>query len=133
MNTFRIQKGLVKKESKLHVGGKEATSFRNIPPSKKNKIKIKIKSSLVAQQVKDSALSLQQLRLLLWCGFHPWPGNFCMPQMWPKKRERERERNSSLHFLLFVHSSLPKLLVMDSHLNSMVSMKKCGIYLLSRF
>ena len=28
--------------------------------------------SLVAQQVMDLALSL------LWCGFDPWPGNFCM-------------------------------------------------------
>ena len=32
-------------------------------------------SSLVAQQVKDLVLSL------LWCGFIPWPGNFCMPQL----------------------------------------------------
>ena len=28
-------------------------------------------SSLVAQMVKDLALSLQQLLLLLWCGFNP--------------------------------------------------------------
>ena len=34
--------------------------------------------SLVAQCVKDPALSLQQLRSLLWHGFDPWPGNFCM-------------------------------------------------------
>ena len=26
--------------------------------------------------VKDWALSLQWLGLLLWCGFDPWPGNF---------------------------------------------------------
>ena len=26
----------------------------------------------------DPALSLQQLELLLWCGFDPWPGNFHM-------------------------------------------------------
>ena len=30
----------------------------------------------MVQQVKDSALSLQQLRSLLWCGFDPSPGNF---------------------------------------------------------
>ena len=35
----------------------------------------KIKSS-VAQQVKDLALSLQWLGLLLWCEFNPWPGAF---------------------------------------------------------
>lgn len=22
---------------------------------------------------------------LLWLGFNPWPGNFCIPEMWPKK------------------------------------------------
>ena len=36
-------------------------------------------SSLVAQWVKDSALSL------LWCRFNPWPGNFHMLQVGPKK------------------------------------------------
>ena len=39
------------------------------------------------QQVKDLVLSLQQLRSLLWHGFNPWPGNFHMPQAWPKKCE----------------------------------------------
>ena len=43
------------------------------------------------QQVKDPAVSLQQLRLLLWRGFHPWPGNFHMPQAQPKKEEEEAE------------------------------------------
>ena len=36
-------------------------------------------SSLVAQQVKALALSL------LWYEFDPWPGNFHMLQVWPKK------------------------------------------------
>ena len=31
--------------------------------------------------MKHSALSL------LWCRFDPWPGNFCMPQVWPKKKK----------------------------------------------
>ena len=35
------------------------------------------------QWVRDPALSLQCLGLLLWCGFDPWPGNFHMPQEWP--------------------------------------------------
>ena len=35
-------------------------------------------SSPLAQQVKDLALSLQQLRLLLWHRFNPWSRNFCM-------------------------------------------------------
>ena len=33
---------------------------------------------VVAQWVKDPALSLQRLRLLLWYGFDPWPRNFYM-------------------------------------------------------
>ena len=33
----------------------------------------------MAQRVKDLALSL------LWFRFDPWPGNFCMSQVWPKK------------------------------------------------
>ena len=43
-------------------------------------------SSLVAQQVKDPALSL--LWLWLWHRFDPWPGNFLMPQVWPGKKKR---------------------------------------------
>ena len=42
-------------------------------------------SSLLTQQVKDPALSLQWLRSLLWRGFDPWPRNFRMPQAWPKQ------------------------------------------------
>ena len=33
----------------------------------------------MVQWVKDPVLSLQRLRSLLWCGFDPWPGNFCIP------------------------------------------------------
>ena len=40
-------------------------------------------SSLVTQWVKDLT-SLQQLGLLLWPRFDPLPGNFHMPQAWPK-------------------------------------------------
>ena len=36
------------------------------------------RSSLVAQQVKDPALSLLWLRSLLWCRFDPWAGKFSM-------------------------------------------------------
>ena len=40
-------------------------------------------SSLVAQWVKDLALSLQELGLLLWCRFDPWPEYLHMPWVWP--------------------------------------------------
>ena len=33
--------------------------------------------------VKDPALSL------LWLGFDPWPGNFCMLQAWPKNTSKK--------------------------------------------
>ena len=42
-------------------------------------------SSLVAQGVKDLAWSLLWLRLLLWCGLDPWPGNFYMLWVLAKK------------------------------------------------
>ena len=39
--------------------------------------KIWVRSSLVAQWVKDQVLSL------VWCRFSPWPGNFSMQQVCP--------------------------------------------------
>ena len=51
------------------------------------------------QWVKDPALSLQQLRLLLWLGFKPWPGNFHMPWEHPKQKKQKIHINiSSLRF-----------------------------------
>ena len=42
------------------------------------------RSSLVAQQIKDLALSLQQLGWLQWHGFDHWPRNFHMLWALPK-------------------------------------------------
>ena len=42
----------------------------------------------MAQWVKDPALSLQQLRQLLWHRFDPWPRNFHMPQVQPKANKK---------------------------------------------
>ena len=50
---------------------------------------IKYWSALVAQWVKDLALSLQRLRLLLRHGLSTWPRNFSMPQAQPKEKEKE--------------------------------------------
>ena len=44
--------------------------------------------SLVAQWVKDLALSPQQLRSLLWHRFYAWPGNFHMPWVQAKKKKK---------------------------------------------
>ena len=41
----------------------------------------------MAQQVKDLVLSLQQLRSLLVHRFDPWPENFHMPRLWPKRKK----------------------------------------------
>ena len=46
--------------------------------------------SLVAQLVKDLVVSL------LWQGFNPWPGNFCMPEVWPKETTH-KEKPRWLH------------------------------------
>ena len=40
----------------------------------------------MVQWVKDLALSLQQLGLLLWHGFDPWPKNLHIPWAWWKKK-----------------------------------------------
>ena len=45
-------------------------------------------SFLLAQWVKDPALAPQQLRLLLWHRFDPWPKKFHM--LWAQPKERER-------------------------------------------
>lgn len=47
----------------------------------------KIGSSLMAYWVKDAMLSL------MWWGFDPWPLNFCMPQVYKKKKS---------HLLFFI-------------------------------
>ena len=36
------------------------------------------------EQAKDPALSLKQIGLVLLCGLDPRPGNFYIPQVWPK-------------------------------------------------
>ena len=40
----------------------------------------------MVQQVKDPALSLLWLMLLLWFGSDPLSVNFFKPQVWPKKK-----------------------------------------------
>ena len=55
----------------------------------------------MAQQVKDLVLSLQQLGLLLWYRFDPWPGNFHMPQVQPKKKKRTTPLFFFFSFCLF--------------------------------
>ena len=48
----------------------------------------KVSTSLAVHWVKDPALSLQRLRLLLWHRCDPWPRNFHMLQVEPKKKKK---------------------------------------------
>lgn len=41
--------------------------------------------------VKDLALSLVWLELLLWREFDSWPGNFSMTRVHPKKKEKKEK------------------------------------------
>ena len=52
--------------------------------------KTKVRSSLVVQQVRDLAVSLQQLGSLLWCGFNSWARNFHMMRAQLKKKKKKR-------------------------------------------
>ena len=78
----------------LSLQRKTALSFEAIGETGKEKTgnsKNKIKtpwSSLVVQQVRDPALSVHQLGPLLWFGFNPRPGNFCMLWAQPKKSHK---------------------------------------------
>lgn len=45
----------------------------------------------MAEWVKDLVLSRQGLWLLLQYRLDPWPGNFCMAQVWQKKKEEEQK------------------------------------------
>ena len=46
------------------------------------------------RHIKDLALSLLWLRLLLWYGFDHWPGNFHIPWVWPKTKDKELKQDS---------------------------------------
>ena len=50
------------------------------------------RSSLVALWVKDPALSLLWLRLLLRCRFDSWPGNIRMLRAQTKKKKKKKEK-----------------------------------------
>ena len=58
----------------------------------------------MAQRVNDLALSLQWLESLLWCSFDPWPGNFHMLWVWPKKKKIKCQCNRTyIHFVVCSH------------------------------
>ena len=52
---------------------------------------LKVRSSLVAQWVKDLVLSLLWLRFLLRHELDLWPGHLCMAWAWPREFWEMRE------------------------------------------
>ena len=64
--------------------------------------KTNTRSSLEVQWVEDPVLSLQQLRLLLWYRFDPWPGNFHMPRSRPKKNKPNIKPTSWLLSIIYL-------------------------------
>ena len=61
-------------------------------------------SSLVIQRVKDPALSLLWIRLLLWHKFSPWPRNFCMPWVQLKKKKKEMKKIDPQDIITDLHT-----------------------------
>ena len=68
----------------------------------------------MAQQVKDLALSQQQLESLLWHELDPWSGNFHMPRMCKKKKKKKKKnfmkqtyqlRDNNWHYFLPMRKS----------------------------
>ena len=45
----------------------------------------------MVQQVKDLAFTLLWLGPLLWQGFDPWPGNFCMSWLGMAKKKKKKK------------------------------------------
>lgn len=66
---------------------------KEFPPKKNTKKK---KSSLVALQVKDLAMSLQWLRSLLGLRLDPWSRNLHIPWVWPKKYKNKNNQEKYL-------------------------------------
>lgn len=88
---------------------------RGSQKKKKSQI-LKKESSLVAQRVKDLALSLLWLRSLLGLGFDPWQGNFHM--LWvstPPKKKKFTEIPDKVRAL---EVTQPKSLVMDQEIDT---------------
>ena len=90
----------------------------------------------MTQQVRDLALSRLWLGSLLWHKFDPWPRNFHMPRLQPKKKKKKRKKNymaififrgkntlsnkKSLCFLNNQNPIKPEILLWES---------KCALYL----
>ena len=73
----------------------------------------------MSQWVRDLALSLLWLALLLWCRLDPWPRNFCMLRVWQKKKKKILCLYSLL--ALVVDSIFGKVLLLSLYLFLLLS------------
>ena len=76
---------------------------------KENKKLICTRSSLVTQWMKDPVLSMLWLQSLLWRRFDPWPRNFHMMQVRPKKINMhtniflKREKRHFIYIYIYIY------------------------------
>lgn len=47
-----------------------------------------------------NSLVVQQVKNLLWCGFHPWLHNFHLSQVHPTPQKKEKEKETSFICLI---------------------------------
>lgn len=69
---------------------------KNNPLPQETALKTFLGGSLVAKWVKDLALSLLWLGLLLWHRIDRWPGNVCMLCVWPKQNKTKQKNDLSI-------------------------------------
>ena len=74
----------------------------NLEGEKNQRIKSGFIQFSCSTGVKGPALSLQRHGALLWHRLDPWPGNFHMPQAWPKK-EKKKKKKAALFRLNSLH------------------------------
>ena len=79
--------------------------------------KSRMRSSLVAQWLKDLVLSLLWCRSLLWRRFNPWPRNFHAPQHGKKKKKKKLSERHSL--------SLDSLSIFNGRINFERNIMQC--------
>ena len=60
---------------------------------------------------------------LAWNGFDPWPGNFPMPWVWPKKKKRKEKKTESLTELAEISRTeqVERVIYSEAHLSILSS------------
>ena len=85
----------------------------------------------MVQQVKDLAMSLQRLGSLPWRGLDPWPGNFHMPCIWPKKKKKRKEKNKDLIITIILLKKSHKITLSELDLSLQIQKTKISLFCFS--